>query len=419
MAQLLEIGSTSGSAGPDHFAPKYLVGNVPAGDSAAAYTAGGRTYIPDPGDGSGIRAALALASITPGDVWISPGTYALGPGQGRLVIGAGTRVWGAGITDTIIVSGTQENVVWEVGGQAELAWMTVRHSGVMAPLGTEIIACTGDPTYVHDFVLDASSATAGGVITAGIAYSGQGNFGFSRLHGSAIVGPQGSGSPNPNVMWANIRGKPGLNGNSALVDVQTVTLAAGDGGIVSLGVTGPNAQQGASFIVGRAFMVGPAVVGFYADFAPMIISTGPSVVLAFASTIIGGAILLNSFQYEIGGVLLLRLDQQVPLVPGIIISGSNPPQLPSGCDIHDCQLLQWGDPQTGVPQILIGQGADVVVSAGVVNNRFISDPNVPPVELGAGATNCIVALNRSVGSGGTLVTDLGAGNAPNINNLWT
>lgn len=83
--------------GGDHFAPKYMVGNVPAGDPAVGQL-GAFVYISDPGDGTGIVAALALAAVTPGDVWIRPGTYDLGAGGvvTPLSIPAGTIVRGAG-----------------------------------------------------------------------------------------------------------------------------------------------------------------------------------------------------------------------------------------------------------------------------------------------------------------------------------
>lgn len=77
------MGGSGGAGGPDRFAPKYLVGNVPAGDSATPYSSSGFTYIPDPGDGTGIATALAYANaadpsfVATGDVWIRPGLYDL------------------------------------------------------------------------------------------------------------------------------------------------------------------------------------------------------------------------------------------------------------------------------------------------------------------------------------------------------
>ncbi len=88
----------------DRFAPKYLVGNVPAGDSALAYSQDGFNYLPDPGDGSAIAAALVAASLAGGlgDVWIRPGLYTLT--AGGLTVPAGVRVMGAG--DSTVLSYT-------------------------------------------------------------------------------------------------------------------------------------------------------------------------------------------------------------------------------------------------------------------------------------------------------------------------
>jgi len=92
------------SNGPDKFAPKYLVGNVPAGDSATAYSSGGFVYIPDPGDGSGIASALSSAAAVLGDVWIRPGLYDFGSGivVMPLTVPPGCRVQGAGVRATTL-----------------------------------------------------------------------------------------------------------------------------------------------------------------------------------------------------------------------------------------------------------------------------------------------------------------------------
>jgi len=109
----------------DRFAPKYLVGNVPAGDSAIGYNTGGFRYIPDTGNGAGIALALTQPN-GPGDVWIRPGTYNLSqPGSPSvpLVIPQGIRVQGAGLGSTIIEAkfGSGENQsVFVVGTAAQL-----------------------------------------------------------------------------------------------------------------------------------------------------------------------------------------------------------------------------------------------------------------------------------------------------------
>lgn len=80
----------------DRFAPKYLVGNFPAGDLAAASSFGGFVYFQDPGDGSGVVAALAQPNGL-GDVYVRPGSYI---GAGTLTVPAGVRVVGAGSSAT-------------------------------------------------------------------------------------------------------------------------------------------------------------------------------------------------------------------------------------------------------------------------------------------------------------------------------
>ena len=80
MTQFIYIPFGVGGGPPgsslDRFAPKYLVGNELAGDTTdTTGTAAGFTYYSDPGDGTGIAAALSDAGTVPGDVWIRPGTY--------------------------------------------------------------------------------------------------------------------------------------------------------------------------------------------------------------------------------------------------------------------------------------------------------------------------------------------------------
>lgn len=91
--------SGGGPAAQDRFWPRYLVGNVPAGDSAVAYSAAGFDYIPDTGNGAGIAAALALAAVDPGLVGVRRGTYdlnAAGAPAGPFSVPSGTLVVGMG-----------------------------------------------------------------------------------------------------------------------------------------------------------------------------------------------------------------------------------------------------------------------------------------------------------------------------------
>src|SRR5512147_636115 len=99
----VQIGLTSavGAAPPaalDRFAPKVIVGNTLSGDSALAYSTDGFNYVPDPGDGSGIAAAIAIlvALGFAADICIRPGTYTRAAGLARYVVPAGSRVWTPG-----------------------------------------------------------------------------------------------------------------------------------------------------------------------------------------------------------------------------------------------------------------------------------------------------------------------------------
>jgi hypothetical protein len=159
-------GSGGGPTGPDHIAPKYLVGNVLAGDSAVAYSTDGFVYIPDPGDGSGIAAALSQAATVPGDVWIRPGTYDFGQAGSPstpLTIPAGTRVQGAGNTTRLRArtDGDQGVFVMAAGGAGtDSALSSLRDLSILVGQGA-------DPTAVS---LAAVLVKAGGATITGVNF---------------------------------------------------------------------------------------------------------------------------------------------------------------------------------------------------------------------------------------------------------
>lgn len=109
MAQAIVIGSGGGGgSSTDRFAPKYMVGNESNGDTAAAYAASGFTYFSDPGDGSGIEAALAAAALVPGDISVRPGVYdfSIGSVVMPLTVPAGVRICGSGVGSCELRSST-------------------------------------------------------------------------------------------------------------------------------------------------------------------------------------------------------------------------------------------------------------------------------------------------------------------------
>jgi len=157
-------GPTPPGDSQDRFAPKYLVGNVQAGDSAVSYSTDGFVYIPDLGDGAGIALALTQPD-GPGDVWIRPGTYDFGQGGSPsmpLTIPAGTRVQGSGNTTTLIARtvGDQGVFVLAAGGAGtDSALSSLRDLAIVVPQ-------VADPTGSLSAVL----VKAGGVAISGVNF---------------------------------------------------------------------------------------------------------------------------------------------------------------------------------------------------------------------------------------------------------
>lgn len=98
MAQIVHIplGGGGGGGGTDRFEASIIIGNVLSGDPAVAQAAPFQ-YIPDPGDGSGIEAALllALGNVAPTRIRIRPGTYTLPVGASSFFIPAWVVLEGA------------------------------------------------------------------------------------------------------------------------------------------------------------------------------------------------------------------------------------------------------------------------------------------------------------------------------------
>jgi len=171
-------GGGGGPTGPDRIAPKYLIGNVPAGDSAVAYSTDGFVYIPDPGDGSGIAQALLLIAgnpftdpqtpAVPGDVWIRPGTYDLGAGAAAvpLVIPANTRVQGAGIGTTVVRAkgGGDSQGVFRLNAVCQLRDMTVETPADNPSTGgasTSVVEVLGPACVLENLSIQFQATDAG------------------------------------------------------------------------------------------------------------------------------------------------------------------------------------------------------------------------------------------------------------------
>lgn len=198
------ISSSGGGGGPppgdsqDRFAPKYVVGNVLAGDTAADYSAGGFVYILDPGDGTGIEAALALAAVAPGDIAIRPGIYdfATGAAVMPLSVPAGVRIVGSGSGNCELRSKTAgDQGIFVLRGGAvgiEHIAFTVQSGGEVVYLGSRaVITNEGDGDgYVFRCTFTLSLAGTS-VLRAGIIDAGPGSFSVRQCHGT---GPSVGGS---------------------------------------------------------------------------------------------------------------------------------------------------------------------------------------------------------------------------------
>lgn len=156
----------AGSMGVDHFAPRYLVGNTlapyldPALPQLAPFV-----YFGDPGDGSGIAAALAAAAVTPGDIWIRPGTYDLGAGAvvTPLVVPASVRVYGSGYTTRILGRLTGNQGVFELNSLSMLRDMTIIVSASDAnSAGSDaVVLVHGSAAVLHNLQIVFTTAALG------------------------------------------------------------------------------------------------------------------------------------------------------------------------------------------------------------------------------------------------------------------
>lgn len=184
------IWPEGGGSGLDRFAPKYVVGNVLAGDPNTPQL-GAFRYIPDPGDGSGIALALTQPD-GPGDVWIRPGTYDFGTGAVAmpLTIPAGTRVQGAGNT-TILrarVAGDQGVFVLAGPGGSQLRDMRIEGPAAGGTGSTALVLVLGSGCILSGLSI-AYQATDVGALRYGIDVNtaGQNPIPFSSLENVSIT----------------------------------------------------------------------------------------------------------------------------------------------------------------------------------------------------------------------------------------
>ena len=136
-----------GVGGGGQHTAKIIVGNSVAGDTLS------ECHYLDPGDGSGVVAALAAAFLSSSDVWIRPGIYDLGAGVtpvGMITIPDGVTVRGAGRESTIFHTSdgsvSLDPMAFALGNGSTLLDVAVFcpvPTDYMNPTTDYIVECTG------------------------------------------------------------------------------------------------------------------------------------------------------------------------------------------------------------------------------------------------------------------------------------
>lgn len=143
-------------------APKYLVGNVPNGDTIGNYASNGFYYFSDPGDGSGINAAINAANNSPGDVHIRPGNYNLSLGGVAVpwTVPAGCVVSGAGDSTVILARNAGDQGVFVLGADAVLRDVKIvaPAAGANGTGSTAIVKVTGGGAHLDGVYFDLTTS---------------------------------------------------------------------------------------------------------------------------------------------------------------------------------------------------------------------------------------------------------------------
>jgi hypothetical protein len=227
----IHIQQNGGGSGPppsidDHFAPKYIVGNVPAGDPAVMQGPP-FVYVPDVGDGAGIALALSQP-FGPGDVWIRPGVYNynLGAVVAPLVIPSGVRVYGSGNTTSIIGRSTLNQGVFTMGSLSQLRDMRLLVLASDAgSLGSDaVVRVIGEGAIFQNLQI-AFVTAAGGQLREGIRFDAAFTALASDLLNVGVSAATLTGSASPTRCIALF--------NSAFVFARHVQTLGGDEAIYS------------------------------------------------------------------------------------------------------------------------------------------------------------------------------------------
>lgn len=234
----------------DHFAPRYIVGNVPAGDPNTAQAAP-FVYIPDPGDGTGIASALALASATPGDVWIRPGTYNLttrAAALAAMLVPAGVKVRCAGRGLVTIVGQTAlDQGVFRMAANSALEDCTITvAAGANGTAGQRgVITVEGDAVALAR-VSVSGALNAAAALRAAISLAPLAVFGLPQSVSVQDISATFTGTNGTVDPCAPIEIQPAPNSSAAWsMSVENLTTSGGDYGIVD---PNANATSPTSFI---------------------------------------------------------------------------------------------------------------------------------------------------------------------------
>jgi len=198
-----------GTPTTDRFAPRIVVGNEPAGDPATAQAAPFQ-YIADPGDGSGIAAALVALAAEPGWIHIRRGDYDLSSGAvADFQVPSGVTITGDGRGTTILGRTAGNQRIFRFLGDGLLHNLVIDvPQGDVGTTGSEVILVDGDvdiENVIVSFDGDVDSdiryalrVSAGGVATlrqwssATTSTLGGGTPGIAHLY---AVGGVSEGSP--------------------------------------------------------------------------------------------------------------------------------------------------------------------------------------------------------------------------------
>jgi len=167
-------GPGTGGGGPsiDRFAPRIVVGNVPAGDSNVSQGAPFQ-YIPDPGDGSGLAAAITALAATGGRIYVRRGTYTFG-GAGSpalpLVVPSGVLIEGesgggeggrGSSTNLVAPGGATAQDMFQLSANAALerVRITVPANSGGAPGGAGVVQLLGAGARFAHAHIDMSGAS--------------------------------------------------------------------------------------------------------------------------------------------------------------------------------------------------------------------------------------------------------------------